>query len=38
VPYPTRGEVTKRAAGEFYKPKLFSPMTRKLVQFLARFG
>jgi pyruvate/2-oxoglutarate dehydrogenase complex dihydrolipoamide dehydrogenase (E3) component len=38
VPYPTRGEVTKRAAGDFYKPKLFSPMTRKLVQFLARFG
>lgn len=38
VPYPTRGEVTKRAAGDFYRPKLFSPMTRKLVQFLTRFG
>ena len=38
VPYPTRGEVSKRAAGDFYKPKLFSPMTRKLVQFLTRFG
>lgn len=38
VPYPTRGEVSKRAAGDFYKPKLFSPTTRKLVQFLTRFG
>lgn len=38
VPYPTRGEVSKRAAGEFYKPKLFSPFSRKLVQFLARFN
>lgn len=38
VPYPTRGEISKRAAGDFYKPKLFSPFTRKLVQFLARFG
>lgn len=38
VPYPTRGEVSKRAAGDFYKAKLFSPLTRRLVQFLARFG
>jgi Pyridine nucleotide-disulphide oxidoreductase, dimerisation domain len=38
LPYPTLGEVSKRAAGTFYMPKLFSPLTRKLVRFLARFG
>jgi pyruvate/2-oxoglutarate dehydrogenase complex dihydrolipoamide dehydrogenase (E3) component len=38
APYPTLGEVNKRAAGSFYTPTLFSPRTRKLVRFLARFG
>lgn len=38
VPYPTLGEVSKRAAGTFYMPKLFSPLTRRIVRFLARFG
>jgi pyruvate/2-oxoglutarate dehydrogenase complex dihydrolipoamide dehydrogenase (E3) component len=38
VPYPTRGEASKRAAGSFYTPTLFSPKTRRLVRFLARFG
>ena len=38
VPYPTRGEAGKRAAGEFYTPSLFSPRTRRIVRFLARFG
>jgi len=38
VPYPTRGEVGKSAAGSFYTPTLFSPRTRRLVRFLARFG
>ena len=38
VPYPTRGEAGKRAAGEFYTPALFSPRTRRIVRFLARFG
>lgn len=37
VPYPNRGEASKRAAGDFYRPKLFSPLTRRIVQFLARF-
>lgn len=37
VPYPNRGEAGKRAAGDFYRPKLFSPLTRRIVQFLARF-
>ena len=38
VPYPTRGEAGKRAAGAYYTPTLFSPRTRWLVRFLARFG
>jgi pyruvate/2-oxoglutarate dehydrogenase complex dihydrolipoamide dehydrogenase (E3) component len=38
VPYPTRGEAGKRAAGAYYTPTLFSPRTRRLVRFLARFG
>jgi pyruvate/2-oxoglutarate dehydrogenase complex dihydrolipoamide dehydrogenase (E3) component len=38
VPYPTRGEVSKRAAGSFYTPTLFSARTRRLVRLLARLG
>jgi len=38
VPYPTRGEASKRAAGSFYTPALFSVRTRRLVRLLARFG
>jgi len=38
VPYPTRGEAGKRAAGSFYTPTLFSPRTRRIVRLLARFG
>ena len=38
VPYPTRGEASKRAAGSFYTPSLFSSRTRSMVRFLARFG
>ena len=38
VPYPTRGEASKRAAGCYYTPRLFSPRIRRLVRFLARFG
>jgi pyruvate/2-oxoglutarate dehydrogenase complex dihydrolipoamide dehydrogenase (E3) component len=38
VPYPTRGEASKRAAGSFYTPALFSARTRRIVRFLARFG
>jgi pyruvate/2-oxoglutarate dehydrogenase complex dihydrolipoamide dehydrogenase (E3) component len=37
APYPTLGEVTKRAAGSFYTPQLFSPRTKKLVRFLLRW-
>jgi pyruvate/2-oxoglutarate dehydrogenase complex dihydrolipoamide dehydrogenase (E3) component len=38
VPYPTRGDAGKRAAGSYYTPKLFSPRTRRLVRLLAHFG
>jgi pyruvate/2-oxoglutarate dehydrogenase complex dihydrolipoamide dehydrogenase (E3) component len=38
VPYPTRGEAGKRAAGAFYTPALFSARTRRIVRFLAKFG
>jgi len=38
APYPTLSEVSKRAAGSFYMRQLFSPRTRRLVRFLARFG
>jgi pyruvate/2-oxoglutarate dehydrogenase complex dihydrolipoamide dehydrogenase (E3) component len=38
APYPTFGEVGKRAAGSFFMPKLFSARTRAVVRFLARFG
>ena len=36
LPYPTRAEVAKRAAGEYYTPKLFSDRTRTLVRLLQR--
>ena len=38
LPYPTLGEVNKRAAGGFYTDKLFSDRTRRIVKFLLRFG
>jgi pyruvate/2-oxoglutarate dehydrogenase complex dihydrolipoamide dehydrogenase (E3) component len=38
APYPTLGEVSKRAAGSFYTTSLFSERTRKVVRFLSRFG
>jgi pyruvate/2-oxoglutarate dehydrogenase complex dihydrolipoamide dehydrogenase (E3) component len=38
VPYPTRGDAGKRAAGSFYTPSLFAPRTRRLVRLLARLG
>ena len=38
APYPTRGEISKRAAGDYYTPTLFSRRTRLLVRFLSLFG
>ncbi len=37
APYPTRGEASKRTAGAWYTPALFSDRTRKLVSLLAAF-
>ncbi|TVR96051.1 MAG: dihydrolipoamide dehydrogenase [Rhodospirillales bacterium] len=36
VPYPTLGEVSKRAAGSYYTDTLFGPRTRKIVSWLQR--
>ena len=38
APYPTFGEVGKRAAGSYYTPALFSPRTRRIVRFLLRWA
>lgn len=38
VPYPTRSEISKRAAGSFYSQSLFSERTKKIVRFLQGFG
>ena len=38
LPYPTLGEINKRAAGSFYTPSLFSDRTRRIVRFLLSFG
>ena len=37
APYPTRGEISKRAAGAFYTPTLFSDRTKTVVRLLAMF-
>jgi pyruvate/2-oxoglutarate dehydrogenase complex dihydrolipoamide dehydrogenase (E3) component len=36
VPYPTRSEAAKRAAGTSFLPRLFSPGTKRLVRLLQR--
>lgn len=36
APYPTLGEVSKRAAGAWYSPQLFSDKTRRLVRWLQK--
>ena len=38
VPYPTLSDISKRVAGEFYKPQLFSKKTRWLVRLLNKLG
>lgn len=37
VPYPTLSEISKRTAGSYYTPKLFSPRTQGFVRFVQRF-
>ncbi|HTI79012.1 MAG TPA: FAD-dependent oxidoreductase [Acetobacteraceae bacterium] len=36
IPYPTRSEAAKRAAGAFFVAKLFAPRTRALIRLLTR--
>lgn len=38
APYPTLGEINKKAAGSFFTSALFSERMRRLVRFLALFG
>lgn len=38
APYPTLGEINKRAAGAYYTQSLFSARTQKLVRWLAKLG
>ena len=38
IPYPTLGEVNKRAAGSFYTSKLFSEKTKQFVRLLLKLG
>jgi pyruvate/2-oxoglutarate dehydrogenase complex dihydrolipoamide dehydrogenase (E3) component len=38
APYPTRGEISKRLAGQFFTPALFSDRTRRLVSILKHFA
>jgi pyruvate/2-oxoglutarate dehydrogenase complex dihydrolipoamide dehydrogenase (E3) component len=37
LPYPTLSEISKRVAGSYYTPKLFGPVTRRLVGLVQRF-
>ena len=36
LPYPTLSEAGKRAAGDFYTPRLLSPTTKRLIGWLKR--
>jgi hypothetical protein len=38
APYPTLSEAGKRAAGQAFVPKLFAPLTKRLVGLLRRLG
>ena len=38
APYPTRAEISKRAAGSYYTPSLFSQKTKRLVRLLNLFS
>lgn len=35
--YPTLADIVKKAAGEYYKPKLYSDKTKRFLKFLNRF-
>ena len=37
IPYPTLGEIHKKAGGKYYSPKLFNPRIRKILKLLFRY-
>jgi len=37
APYPTLGEISKRAAGAYFMPRLFNDKTRRMVRILLKF-
>ncbi len=37
TPYPTRSESSKRISGSFFTPKLYDPLTKKIVRFLLKW-
>lgn len=38
APYPTLSEISKRAAGSYFTPKIYSDKVKKIVKFLKLFG
>ena len=38
APYPTLSEISKRASGAYFAPRLFGPTTRRIVGLLQRLG
>jgi pyruvate/2-oxoglutarate dehydrogenase complex dihydrolipoamide dehydrogenase (E3) component len=38
APYPTLGEINKRAAYGYYAPSLGNPWLRRVIRILAKFG
>lgn len=38
APYPTLSEISKRAAGSYFTPALFSERTKRIVRFIGTFG
>ncbi|WP_374444807.1 NAD(P)/FAD-dependent oxidoreductase [Stella sp.] len=38
APYPTLGEASRRAAGDWFAPTLFGPRVRRIVRLLGRLG
>lgn len=37
IPYPTVSELSKKAAGSYYAPKLFSPKVKRIVKWMLKF-
>ena len=37
IPYPTLGEIHKKAGGKYYSPKLFNPGVKRLLKTIFRY-